>query len=370
MTQDSSSKVTDQQYKDMLQALKDLGDSSKLADSPLISSCLVENHTKENPHIFSSEALRNVLTELLNLLGVGSKNHANLLHTRFWKGKELTEIWDSETHNPKMLAYRTIQLHQRTGIHKLAAWFQEKETACQQHASSLDTSSKRRNEEIGASELVENASEFVYTQPTFLTKIIEDFHQTTIGQTPESWGAYGGANITPTVQAIEEKRPTKHGLSFPSIANQQVNKDLIYKPVQVSAPYEIKTQLTFQNEPADRAGIVIGWQNRSQLIRIQANLYWNHLSYWEKVSNLPMQRHMVQIPDVIEVGTPYWLTMQADIDKSQKRFVIVSWATSEQDFVPILAIQNVQHPLTGYVGLSTSGPNLPYVHFHTFQIAT
>ena len=301
---------------------------------------------------------------------VGSKNHANLLHARFWEGKKLKEIVESESYNPEYLAMRTIQENQRTGIRKLAAWFQEKETACQQTIPDSETEIKQNDERVRLSELVEDITAFVYTQHTFSTKISEDFQQATIGRTPESWGTYGGADITPTIKKIEVGEKERQVLDFPSLANEHVNKDLIYKSLQLSPPYEIKTQLTFQNEPADRAGLVIGWQNRSQLIRFQANLYWNHLSYWEKVSHLPTQRYSVQIPDVIEVGTPYWLTVQAGIDKSQKRFIIVSWATNEQDFVPIMAIQNVQHPLTGYVGLSTSGPNLPHVHFHTFQIAT
>ncbi len=367
---EGSLNISQDLYESFLQALKNLGNAEVLASSQLISSCLVTSCIEQSPHISASEALRDVLTELLAFLEIGSTTHAKLLHARFWEGKTLKKIRESEAYNPLDLSMRTIQENQRTGIYKLAAWFQEKEKACQQTLTNTDSSNRPQQEETPLSELIEDATTFLYPQPTFSTNIAEDFPPATIGRMPKTWGEYGGANITPTIQLIEITGCTKQVINFPKLSDKQANKDLIYKPVQLSPPYEIKTQLIFQNEPADRAGIVIGWNNRSQLIRIQANLYWNHLSYWEKVSNLPTQRHTVQIPDVIEVGKPNWLSVKTGINNNQERFVIVSWAENEHDLAPFMVVQNVQHPLTGYVGLSTSGPNLPHVHFHTFQIAT
>lgn len=364
------SPISQEIYESFLLALKNLGNAEALANSPLISSCLVTSYIKNNFHSSPSEALRAVLTKLLALLEVGSNTHAKLLHARFWEGKTLKEIRESTDYNPLDLSMRTIQENQRTGIYKLAAWFQEKEKACQQTKSDSDTQNRREKEDPPFSELLESVTTFAHPQPTFSTNVTENFQQAAIGNVPKVWGKYGGANITPTIQLSKGTGRTKQVLEFPKLRDEYANKDLIYKSLRLIPPYEIKTQLAFQNEPADRAGIVLGWQNRSQLIRIQANLYWNHVSYWEKGNGMTTQRHTVQLPEVIEVGTPYWLAVQTGINHNEERFVIVSWAANEQELVPIMSIQNVQHPLTGYVGLSTSGPNLPHVHFHALHIAT
>lgn len=129
--------VSKKEYETFLQTLKSLGDASKLSRSSLINSQLTANYVENNPLLSPHEALRNVLTEILDQLILWSPILGEILRARFWEQRTVDEM--STLGIPKPYAPRTILDKQRQGVYQLAAWFIEKEKRLHDNKEPSDT---------------------------------------------------------------------------------------------------------------------------------------------------------------------------------------------------------------------------------------
>ncbi len=356
---------SEQNYKNMLSALQNLGNPKILGGSNLTSSCLVKRYVRGNPQISSAEALRAVLTELLTLMEVGSKAHLELIYSRFWEGKTLREIRESKVINPLDLSMRTIQDNQKTGIETLTEWFQEREKACKdakfEEAGVVSSSTESQDARILSMEILESCiSAFETSKAKYF---VEDFSSYQIGQSPGGWREYGkSAGTKPGVKIVEDLLENQQVLEFPSLSMEATNKDMVRNNPVFKPPFQITLKLKFLNEPSDRAGLLIAWKNRSTLIRVQANLYWNHLFFQENVSGEQHNPIKVPIEDVIEVGADYWLRVIGISQEPNLGLVSVLWSSDGAAYDPILTTKCMSD-LTGKIGVCTTGPNLPHVQF-------
>jgi len=356
-------------YHVLLTTLRSLGNVDQLRSSALISSCLVAVRSKEKPGLSSSEALIEVLSELLQQLQVGpSALLGEILRLRFWDGWTIERLVELE--KPKPMAYRTVQENQRKAIRLLASWFLEKEGACQATQEQRPLPTEGREMRIVRIDAMLTQDEILSEFKAFesLEVLLDNFDGYEMGEMPGNWKQYGGAtSITPTVERFDEGGSVYNVLSFPELRRQSVSKDVVHNGLMIKSPYMVTVKLRFKSEPSDRAGFVIAWNNRGNLIRVQTNLYWNHIEFWEYFSSELQGRVKSTIETVIERDTDYWLRVVANEPEPDQKVVSAYWSTDGTAFVPVLRVTGVAH-LTGRVGLSTSGPSLPYVHFTDFEV--
>ena len=121
------SSITQDEYFLFLNTLKNLRNVNRLKTSTLISSCLVRKQLASNPEIPPHEALRVVLTKVLEQMEIWSPDLAKVLRIRFWdqvKIKVIIKFKLLEEHAP-----RTILGKQSEAIKQFAGWFIEREKA-------------------------------------------------------------------------------------------------------------------------------------------------------------------------------------------------------------------------------------------------
>ena len=134
MTKENSP-VSKENYAVFLLALKNLSNAEKLACSSLVDTHLVKNYIADNPNSTIHEALRSILTELIEQLEEWSKIHGEILRYRFCEQKTIEEVVGHEI--PIDYAPRTVSKKQKEGIIQLAAWFLEKEKSAQRKIISV-----------------------------------------------------------------------------------------------------------------------------------------------------------------------------------------------------------------------------------------
>lgn len=195
-----------------------------------------------------------------------------------------------------------------------------------------------------------------------------DFSQYEAGSSPHDWNKLGSTStIEPIIVEAQEEGRNFHVLKIPGLSEQPVDFDFILDGLTLQSAYTVTTKLQFNSEPADRAGIVIGWTPQGDIIRVQANIFWNHIDVWEIFEGALYKRTTSDSVLVVDVNKDYWLQVHGFKNSDDENQITVSWSTNGNDFIPILTLADVAH-LDGQVGLTTSGPNLPDVYFDDFQV--
>lgn len=112
------------------QALRDLGTPTELSQSSLMSSCLVSQRLAGESQLTPHEALRQVFSEVLELLKEVAPEHAELLRGRFLEGWTVQRMVDEE--RPKQWSAANFYIQQRQAEEQFAHLLLEKEQVCKQ----------------------------------------------------------------------------------------------------------------------------------------------------------------------------------------------------------------------------------------------
>lgn len=334
-----------QLYELLLDALRNLYDAGKLSKSELAKSRQVETFLNQNPASTPTVAMREILEETVKFL---PPEEADLLKARFWERLRVDDMADNERFGS--LGSRTILDRQRRYIHRLADWFWEKE----EQLEKLSQTQPAQSDTPYTSTAFQEAS----TQFSFKRREAIDFSQFAIGQLPVGLKFYGDApDDEPTIKELEGGIK---GLHFPEIRWKQIDLNVLLDEHSFAPPYQVTAKFRFNSEQVDRAGLMIAWQNRSNLIRIQSNIYWNHLDLWEFIDGHLNNRIKAPINGIIEKQEWYWLKVLVQPVDELQNLITTYWSIDNITFTPLLRIVTPSR-LIGKVGFSTSGPNLPDV---------
>lgn len=144
---DQSSAELEQQVH---QLLRNLNDPTKIKDSPWLLSCLVTILIKENPRITRYQALRDILTNILQLIELESPIYADILRGRFWEELEVKVMLAGD--RPHSMSERTFANRQKEAIQRFAYLLSEKELSCTQTSVSQSEVSEEARSDDGVVE--------------------------------------------------------------------------------------------------------------------------------------------------------------------------------------------------------------------------
>ena len=114
--------------------LRTLRVSSRIAsatsiENALSSFCIVERRRREKPDISPRQAVKELLTELLEQLKEEDAEYGDLLHNRYWLGKSgINFVFEHQL----FWSERTFYYHQARAIRLMAFLLWEREQICKQ----------------------------------------------------------------------------------------------------------------------------------------------------------------------------------------------------------------------------------------------
>ena len=124
-------KLTKDEHTLFLETLRSVRDSSKLLQSSLANSVLVQIKKEAKPSLSTLEAFREVLDDILHLVQKENQHYATVLSIKFWEGMEISEILDSGRIWPSDPAERrterTFLNHQRKAVNAFGFLFRHQE---------------------------------------------------------------------------------------------------------------------------------------------------------------------------------------------------------------------------------------------------
>lgn len=112
----------------VLEALYGLKGRRRGRGDEWVPECLVAAYRADHPGTLRAEAVRAVLTDVLDLLALESTDHADLLKGRFWEGLSVEQMVEAE--RPRPWQDRNFQNRQRRAVERLAELLWEKESWC------------------------------------------------------------------------------------------------------------------------------------------------------------------------------------------------------------------------------------------------
>jgi len=124
----SSSRVPDEIKTQINDALDNLDSPERLSESKLLSLCMVVRHVEENSSVLPYQALKTVLTDILDLLEQENSDYADILRGRFWEG--LSPINMIAKGRPKQWSEKTFYNHQKKARAEFYSLLWQKEQNC------------------------------------------------------------------------------------------------------------------------------------------------------------------------------------------------------------------------------------------------
>ncbi len=123
------SRVPDEIKTQIDNALENLNSPESLAESKLLSLCMVARHMEKNPSATPYETLKQILTDILDLLEKENHDYADILRGRFWEGLSPTAMIDSG--RPKQWAEKTFYNYQKKARSEFYSLLWQREQGCQ-----------------------------------------------------------------------------------------------------------------------------------------------------------------------------------------------------------------------------------------------
>lgn len=198
----------------------------------------------------------------------------------------------------------------------------------------------------------------------------DDFSAYTPGYPPTGYLQRMNGSAVPTIEEIGGTGPDYRLVSFPEVSWQYWDSWLLKENVVASGNYEVTVKMNFQNAIADRAGLVLAWNDANwDRIDIQPNVYWDDIEFHNTYTG-PIEYQIVitTLADItINAYTDYWLRVVTQDDGPGNGVVDVFWSIDNVNFTHVLHVTGMPN-LTGLVGMSSAGPHLPHVHFDEFSI--
>lgn len=122
--------------KQLHRLLQNLDDLVHLRQSSWAHSCLVRQKLAESSKIITPQAVKVVLTEVLNQFAQDYPEDANLLYHHFWEDKQRSElIREAEAHG---LSERSLYNQQKHSIQQFAVFLHGQEEVCQRRQRSQE----------------------------------------------------------------------------------------------------------------------------------------------------------------------------------------------------------------------------------------
>lgn len=118
--------VSDEIYREFLKTFQSFRDPTGLTVSSLLDSPLVRAQRQPQSNLLPHQALQASFTAVLTMVAAENRDYADLLHGRFWEGKQIEEMLTAE--RPLPMSKRTFSNYQRNAIQTFAFLFLQAET--------------------------------------------------------------------------------------------------------------------------------------------------------------------------------------------------------------------------------------------------
>ncbi|MFN8472493.1 MAG: clostripain-related cysteine peptidase [Anaerolineae bacterium] len=196
----------------------------------------------------------------------------------------------------------------------------------------------------------------------------DDFSSYAPGQPPAGWLLRGSPQVAPVIAEVGGSGPQYRLLSFPAVSWQYWERMALKDGLLLAAPYTVSVKMNFRTNISDRAGLTIAYNDATgDRLNIHPNIYYQHVEFWPTYTGpISSNLRVETAPSIpISIGRDYWLRVVADGEAGQGR-VRVYWSPDKFFFRPVMTATGVAD-LTGLVGVSTAGPNLPHIFFDDFS---
>lgn len=205
------------------------------------------------------------------------------------------------------------------------------------------------------------------------TTYFDDFSSYTPGQPPTGYLLRGASGVSPTIEEVGGTGPAYRLLNFPAVSNQYWDRWVLKNGLMLCNSYVVTVKLNFQTS-GDRAGLAIAWNDADwDRIDIQPNVFYQNIefriTYTGSVSASPVVSgsalNRYSLP--MTTNTDYWLRVAATSTGPGQGQVVVYWSTDGTNFTSVVTATGLAN-ISGLVGMSTSGPNLPDTDFDDFSM--